>query len=151
MLISSYPFGRVVRYSAFGATFEIDTGPVTVAESSLRAQLAAYERGERETFDVDVAYPDGFTGDVMRAMVAIPYGETRTYGDLAETLDSAAVAVGQACGRNALPLVVPCHRVVAADGLGGFSLDHPDALGVKRRLLEHEGALDDSRQATLPV
>ncbi|GGN15211.1 methylated-DNA--[protein]-cysteine S-methyltransferase [Halarchaeum nitratireducens] len=140
-----------MRYSAFGATFDIDTSPLDVAESSLRAQLASYERGGRTAFDVGVTYAEGFTGEVMAAMAAIPYGETRTYGDLAATLDSAAVAVGQACGRNAVPIVVPCHRVVAADGLGGFSIDHPDALGVKRRLLEHEGALDGSRQATLPV
>ncbi|GGM54757.1 methylated-DNA-[protein]-cysteine S-methyltransferase [Halarchaeum rubridurum] len=140
-----------MRYTAFGATFEFDTAQLDADEAALREQLAAYERGEREGFDVDVAYPEGFTGEVMAAMAAIPYGETRTYGELAATLDSAAVAVGQACGRNTLPLVVPCHRVVAADGLGGFSLDHPDALGVKRRLLEHEGARDGPRQATLPV
>ncbi|GAA0298802.1 methylated-DNA--[protein]-cysteine S-methyltransferase [Halarchaeum salinum] len=141
-----------MRYTAFGATFEIETATLDVDGATLRAQLAAYERGEREAFDVSVTYPDGFTGDVMRAMAAIPYGETRTYGDLAETLDSAAVAVGQACGRNPVAIVVPCHRVVAADGLGGFSLDHPDAVAVKRRILEHEGARDDRpRQTTLPV
>lgn len=141
-----------MRYTAFGATFEIETATLDVDGTTLRAQLTAYERGEREAFDVSVTYPDGFTGDVMRAMAAIPYGETRTYGDLAETLDSAAVAVGQACGRNPVAIVVPCHRVVAADGLGGFSLDHPDAVAVKRRILEHEGARDDRpRQTTLPV
>ncbi|GAD53167.1 methylated-DNA--protein-cysteine methyltransferase [Halarchaeum acidiphilum MH1-52-1] len=141
-----------MRCTAFGATFPIDATLLDVGEATLRARIREYERDERESFDVEVAYPEGFLGDVMRAMAAIPYGETRTYGDLAETLDSAPVAVGQACGRNPVAIVVPCHRVVAADGLGGFSLDCPDALAVKRRLLDHEGARGgDTTQTTLPV
>jgi len=85
----------------------------------------------------------------MRAMAAIPSGETRTYGDLADSLDTAPVAVGGACGRNPVPLAVPCHRVVGATTLGGFSLDCQRPLAVKRRLLEHEGALPT--QTRLPV
>jgi methylated-DNA-[protein]-cysteine S-methyltransferase len=79
---------------------------------------------------------------VWRALVAIPSGRVRTYGDLAAELEAPARAVGQACGDNRLPLVIPCHRVVAASGLGGFG--HQSAgflLTVKRWLLEHEGAL----------
>jgi methylated-DNA-[protein]-cysteine S-methyltransferase len=75
----------------------------------------------------------------MDEMSAIPYGETRTYGEIATALDSAPVAVGQACGSNPVPIVVPCHRVVGSDGgLHGYSA--PGGVALKRRLLEHEGA-----------
>ena len=81
---------------------------------------------------------------VWEAMQRIPAGETRTYGDLAKDLSSSARAVGGACGANPIPVVVPCHRIVAAGGsLGGFmgSRDEGFELGIKRWLLEHEGAL----------
>jgi len=114
----------------------IDGSLLGADAATVREQVAAYDAGERESFDLGVAYPDGFTGAVMREMAAIPYGETRTYGDLAAALDTAAVAVGGACGRNPLPVIVPCHRVVAADGLGGYG----GGRALKRALLEHEGA-----------
>ena len=73
-------------------------------------------------------------------MAAIPYGETRTYGEIAAELDSAPIAVGGACGRNPVPVVVPCHRVVGSDGgLRGYSA--ADGIATKRRLLELEGAI----------
>jgi methylated-DNA-[protein]-cysteine S-methyltransferase len=75
----------------------------------------------------------------MAAMAAIPYGETRTYGELASELGSAPVPVGSACGRNLAPVVVPCHRVVGTDSLGGFSA--AGGLDAKRALLAHEGVL----------
>ena len=80
-----------------------------------------------------------FQRRVWAQIAAIPRGETRTYGDLARALHSAPRAVGQACGTNYFPLVIPCHRVVAASGLGGFA--HASGgylLEVKRRLLAHE-------------
>ncbi|WP_224447177.1 methylated-DNA--[protein]-cysteine S-methyltransferase [Haloprofundus salilacus] len=124
----------------FGTTVRLDETAVSASPSELRRQLAAYESGARRTFDLDVHRPDGFVGNVMEAMAQIPYGETRTYGELAATLDTAAVAVGGACGRNPVPLVVPCHRVVGADSLGGFSAGGDDGLALKRRLLDHERA-----------
>ncbi len=77
---------------------------------------------------------------VWRAMAAIPAGKTLTYGDLATAIASSPRAVGQACGANPLPLLVPCHRVVARDGgLGGFMGRRGGfALSVKRWLLAHE-------------
>ena len=71
------------------------------------------------------------------ALLRIPYGETRTYGDLARRLgrEGAARAIGTASGANPLPLLIPCHRVVAADGLGGYS----GGPALKRRLLTLEG------------
>lgn len=78
---------------------------------------------------------------VWRAILAIPCGQTRSYSELAAALESAAQAVGQACGANPVPIVVPCHRVVGKDGPGGF-MRHANgaALDIKRWLLAHEGA-----------
>lgn len=71
-------------------------------------------------------------------MSAIPYGETVTYGDIAKELGLPPQAVGQACGANSIPIVIPCHRVVGADGLGGFSAR--GGVETKVALLRHEGA-----------
>jgi len=79
---------------------------------------------------------------VWDAISAIPSGTARRYGDLAADLAAPARAVGQACGDNRLPIVIPCHRVIGADSLGGFAhASSGFALSVKRWLLEHEGAL----------
>jgi methylated-DNA-[protein]-cysteine S-methyltransferase len=119
-----------------GREREIDASLLDADPATVRAQVAAYDAGDRAAFDLDVTYPDGFTGRAVRETDAIPYGETRTYGDLAAAFDTAAVAVGGACGRNPLPVIVPCHRVVAADGLGGYG----GGRALKRALLSHEGA-----------
>uniref|UniRef100_UPI003EC0E69D methylated-DNA--[protein]-cysteine S-methyltransferase n=1 Tax=Primorskyibacter sedentarius TaxID=745311 RepID=UPI003EC0E69D len=72
------------------------------------------------------------------AMSAIPFGETRTYGEIAKALGAPAQAIGQACGGNPIPLIIPCHRVLAASNLGGFSGRH--GIETKVWLLKHEGA-----------
>ncbi|AOY01560.1 methylated-DNA--[protein]-cysteine S-methyltransferase [Jeongeupia sp. USM3] len=80
---------------------------------------------------------------VWQAIAAIPAGQVLRYGDISAALGSSARAVGGACGDNPLPIVVPCHRVVAAAGLGGFNASRLgiDWLPIKRRLLQHEGWL----------
>lgn len=85
--------------------------------------------------------PDGtvFQKRVWHAMSAIPSGRMRSYGELARELDSAAQAVGNACGANPIPILIPCHRVVGASGLGGYS--GGDGLTTKTALLRLEGAL----------
>ena len=76
---------------------------------------------------------------VWQAMCAIPRGRTQTYGELAAQIGSSARAVGQACGNNPVPIIIPCHRVVSAAGLGGFMHRADDAaLDIKRWLLAHE-------------
>ncbi len=83
-----------------------------------------------------------FQRRVWELICAIPRGQVLTYGQVARELRSAPRAVGQACGNNWFPLVIPCHRVTAANGLGGFahSADKEGfLLGVKRWLLAHEG------------
>ncbi|MFZ1725302.1 MAG: methylated-DNA--[protein]-cysteine S-methyltransferase [Albidovulum sp.] len=106
--------------------------------SEAAGQLAEYFGGKRRDFDLPLAFRPGLTGAVMRAMCAIPFGETRTYGDLAKALGVPAQAVGQACGANPIPVIVPCHRILGASGLGGFSA--PGGVETKVALLRHEGA-----------
>ncbi len=128
-----------MEITVLGGGVEVDPDAVAADPTTIRAEIAAYERGERRSFDIETRAPTPFVGRVMEAMSAIPYGETRTYGDLADDLDSAPVAVGQACGKNPVPIIVPCHRVVGSDGeLHGYSA--PGGVALKRRLLEHEGA-----------
>lgn len=76
---------------------------------------------------------------VWQAIASIPLGQTRTYGQLALQIGSGPRAVANACGANQLPLVIPCHRVVAQNGLGGFMQSKPNGLQVKKWLLKHEG------------
>jgi len=76
---------------------------------------------------------------VWQAMLDIPRGQTRSYGELATELHSSAQAVGQACGANPVPVIIPCHRVVSKSGLGGFMCHASGALlDIKRWLLKHE-------------
>jgi len=106
-----------------------------------KRQLDLYFDGDLTEFDLPLL-PMGTKHQekVWRAMQDIPYGETRTYGDLAKEIGSAAQAVGTACGRNPLPILIPCHRILAAAGrLGGYSGD--GGLYTKRALLVLEGAL----------
>lgn len=106
-----------------------------------KRQLDAYFAGRRKLFDLSLA-PDGSATEqrVWALMAKIPYGETRSYGELAQTLNLSPRAVGRACARNPLPILLPCHRVTGADGeLGGYSGE--GGIETKRRLLQLEGAL----------
>ncbi len=111
------------------------------AFGKLGQQLAAYFDGRQVEFaiDVDLGALPPFFARVLHAARMIPYGETATYADVARLAGhaKAARAVGQAMARNPVPIVVPCHRVVASTGLGGFSA--PEGLDLKRRLLALEG------------
>jgi len=105
-----------------------------------RDQLDAYFDGQLHDFDLPLA-PKGtsFDRQVWRAMQEIPYGCTQSYGDIAHRLHGIARAVGVACGRNPIPVIIPCHRVLAADGLGGYS--GQGGVDTKAPLLRLEGAL----------
>lgn len=112
------------------------------------AQLRAYLANPSQTFDLPLAARGTtFQRRVWAGIAAIPPGRWRSYGELARELGSAPRAVGQACGANPFPILVPCHRVVAASpgfngGLGGFAHARDGYLvEVKRWLLRHEGAL----------
>jgi len=131
-------------------------GPASVPRSKPRqdplltealAQLSAYFSGERTTFDLpfDLGPQSDVTRAVLRALYeTVAHGETVTYGELAERSGTSVPArgIGSIMGANPIPIIVPCHRVVASDGLGGYSGGGPgEGLVTKRWLLEHEGAL----------
>jgi methylated-DNA-[protein]-cysteine S-methyltransferase len=108
-----------------------------------RRELDLYFEGKLDSFDLplDWQLSRGFGLRVLRAIAAIPYGETRDYTEIATRAgnERAVRAAGTACGRNPIPLVVPCHRVLRrSGGLGGYGGGQP----MKRALLELEGVLD---------
>jgi methylated-DNA-[protein]-cysteine S-methyltransferase len=116
------------------AGWRLDAAPFTPAIT----QFKEYFAGTRRDFDLPLA-PAGtpFQLAVWKALRAIPYGQTRSYGELAREVGGGARAVGLANGSNPLPIVIPCHRVIGADGsLTGFG----GGLPIKRALLQLEGA-----------
>ncbi len=146
-----------------GISFQDRFRPAEIAGGSERArtpfrevivQLEAYFAGELRGFDLTLA-PEGtpFQREVWSALLTIPYGETVSYGELARRLgrSKASRAVGAANGRNPIPIIIPCHRVIGADGsLTGFG----GGLAIKRRLLELEAGgrqrrVADTAQASL--
>jgi methylated-DNA-[protein]-cysteine S-methyltransferase len=99
-----------------------------------KEQISEYFDGDRRAFDLPlVPARTPFQQKVRDAMCAIPYGQTLSYGEIAHIAGGAPRAVGQACGANMLPVVVPCHRVLAAKGIGGYS--GANGLDTKRILL----------------
>ncbi|MGH7068362.1 MAG: methylated-DNA--[protein]-cysteine S-methyltransferase [Acetobacteraceae bacterium] len=102
--------------------------------------LGRYFSGAHEEFDLPLR-PAGtaFEQGVWVVLRTIPWGEQWTYGKVARLAGGSPRAVGRAVGRNPIPIIIPCHRVVAADGLGGFSA--PGGVATKRALLAHEGRL----------
>ncbi len=103
------------------------------------AQLRAYFNKQLSNFELPLS-PRGskFQQLVFNAMLDIEFGRTKTYGELADLVAGSAQAVGQACGANPIPIIIPCHRVLAANGLGGFS--GAGGVETKVELLKHEGA-----------
>jgi len=103
-------------------------------------QIEAYFSNARNDFNLPIVYKGTpFQRRVWQAISAIPRGRVLTYGDIAAQIGSGPRAVANACGANNLPLVVPCHRVVAKNGLGGFMQGNKDGLKIKIWLLKHEG------------
>jgi methylated-DNA-[protein]-cysteine S-methyltransferase len=119
-----------------------DANPGVPVPLAFREALARYfEAGEAGLNLPLAARGTDFQHRVWRALQAIPPGATRTYGDLARQLGTSARAIGGACRANPCLIAVPCHRVIAKDGLGGFAGDVTGRrLEVKRWLLRHEGA-----------
>ena len=112
--------------------------PVSPLIAEGLAQLRAYFARELTRFDQPFDWGTGLNAAVRRAMAAIPFGECRTYGDLSREIGAPAQAVGQACGANPLPILIPCHRILGQKTLGGFSA--PGGVETKVALLRFEGA-----------
>jgi len=137
-------FGDLILFEEGGFIVKLDWGRASrddVSDVLTKAsqQLRAYDAGELEAFDLPLKISGSdFQRAVCAAMSAIPFGDTCTYGDIAKQLGAPAQAIGGACGGNPIPVIIPCHRVMGAKGLTGFS----GAGGVETKvaLLRHEGA-----------
>jgi methylated-DNA-[protein]-cysteine S-methyltransferase len=145
------PLGPLILIEANGAIIELDWRQAVKEEQtqllkSAQAELAAYFAGELDDFSLPLN-PNGtvFQKRVWQQMVETPYGAAVTYGDVAKNLSSSPRAVGGACGRNPIPIIIPCHRIIGAnDKLTGYT----GAGGTKTKsfLLDLE-----SHQAELPL
>jgi methylated-DNA-[protein]-cysteine S-methyltransferase len=107
-------------------------------------QIQQYLKQASTQFNVSLHQQQGtaFQQRVWRAIAAIPLGQTATYGQIARQISSGPRAVANACGANSIPLLIPCHRVVAQHGIGGFMQGKENGLLVKHWLLAHEGVQD---------
>ena len=140
------PLGPLTLFEEDGSIISLDWGAVDGGEETelltdAARQLDAYFEGELKRFDLPLA-PHGtvFQKTLWKALEAIPYGQTLTYGQLGSRIDSSPRAIGGACGRNPIPIIIPCHRVLASGGkMGGYS--GLDGLDTKHFLLRLEGAL----------
>lgn len=145
-LVVSSPLGPMTLSERDGAIIALDwrSDPATTPTPLLRRaadQLAEYFAGHRRDFDLPLA-PQGtvFQQKVWHHMAKIPYGKVITYGDLAQAVNSAPRAIGGACGRNPIAIILPCHRVIGGSGaLTGYS--GTGGTNTKQFLLELEGAL----------
>jgi methylated-DNA-[protein]-cysteine S-methyltransferase len=148
------PFGQVV-VDVNGEQLSIEllvmdssqSLPISINNESTNAlvnsacrQIIRYLQQPTSSFDLPCnQHGTAFQHGVWRAIAAIPCGHTRTYGELASQIGSGPRAVANACGANHLPLLIPCHRVVAKKGLGGFMQGSENSLLIKSWLLKHEG------------
>ena len=114
--------------------------PLTPAAALAWQQLQAYVDDAKFRFSLLLSVEGSLHQmAVWRAMQQIPRGETRTYGDLARSIKSAPRAVGQACGKNPVPIIIPCHRIVSSTGMGGFmGARDGEPVKIKQWLLAHE-------------
>lgn len=142
--VTKTPVGFVSVVEENGAITELNwggenAGTRTPLIKNALLQIEQYFNNERDDFDLPLK-PEGsmFQQLVFRQMLKIPKGGTVTYGDIATALDSHAQAVGQACGANPIPIIIPCHRVLGANSLGGYSGD--GGVETKVKLLRFEGA-----------
>ena len=148
-LVVSAPFGAIGFRTHDGLVTEISLIPSQVARS-LKAspnaqsneavrQIQTYLDNPKNKLDFKVPLlGTPYQRRVWKAISQIPCGETRTYSELAQQTGSGPRAVANACGANPLPLLVPCHRVVAKNGLGGFMQGFEGGLEIKKWLLAHE-------------
>lgn len=159
--VIALPFGRLgLLLDADEILYRLDFLPpdaplrpvIGPAACYIETQLQAWCAGECTHLDLVYQLRQGtpFQRRVWQAMLEIPCGETRTYGEIATLLGSSARAVGGACGRNPLPVVIPCHRIVARQDIGGFNQGKDDwLLGIKHWLLTHELRLSEQENGAL--
>jgi len=150
------PFG-MVAIAMQGNQLSIELLPSSASQESLQfyhptaitnfivkqayEQIKQYLQQPATQFNSSLYQQDGtaFQQRVWQAVAAIPKGATASYGQIASQIGSGPRAVANACGANNIPLIIPCHRVVAQNGIGGFMQGKENGISVKRWLLAHEG------------
>ena len=119
--------------------------PTTKLAENVKNKIEKYLKPQSKTKNINVDVQlnvTAFQGKVLKQLLRIPYGETRTYGEIAKILKTSPRAVGNACRNNPLPIIIPCHRVVAANGIGGYDGEtEGKILDIKYQLLHLEGVL----------
>lgn len=146
VLSTHSPVGDLTLFEDNGSIVALEWGWSSFQESSpllekAKQQLDDYFDGKQTTFDLPLA-PNGsdFQKRVWDKMLTIKAGDTLTYKEISDDLKSAPRAVGGACGKNPIPIIIPCHRVLASNGgYGGYSGD--GGIDTKKQLLTLEGAL----------
>ena len=119
-------------------TYQLDANPLA---AKIYNQIIRYLTLPSVKCDLPPLSGTQFQQRVWRAIYAIPFGETLSYGQLADQISSGPRAVANACGANPYPIIIPCHRVVAKAGIGGFMQGKKNGLSVKQWLLKHEGVV----------
>jgi methylated-DNA-[protein]-cysteine S-methyltransferase len=137
------PTGALTLVEEDGALIRLNWGDGGTDKTPLlemaATQINEYFQRSRTEFDLPLAPRVSLNQQrFLDALIAIPYGETRTYGEMAKALNISAQAAGQACGANPIGIIIPCHRVTGTGNLGGFSA--PDGIEKKVELLKLEGA-----------
>ena len=124
--------GKIVSL-LFSYSEHSDSSPLL---EKAKEEIEEYFQGKRKTFDLPLdAKGTEFQKRVWKELLDIRYGETLSYGEIGDRIGTKAYrAIGNACGKNPIPILIPCHRVVGKDNIGGFSLD----LDLKRKLLDIE-------------
>ncbi len=119
--------------------------------NSINEALDIYFNSPNQLPDIPYTIVSGtaFQQRVWQAIHSIPHGEVRTYGELAKALKTSGRAIGQACKKNPVALFIPCHRVVAANGLGGY-MGKQQCVNIKQWLLDHESLKSTSENAFFP-
>ncbi|MBN07554.1 MAG: cysteine methyltransferase [Rhodospirillaceae bacterium] len=138
------PIGDITLFQDADAIVALEGGwagsqqdaPTPLLKEAIR-QFHAYFTGALTSFDLPLAPPgSSFQQDICQRIQEIPYGETRTYKDIATQLDTSPRPVGNACSRNPIPIIIPCHRVRGTITLGGYS--GPGGIDTKQHLLRLE-------------
>jgi methylated-DNA-[protein]-cysteine S-methyltransferase len=122
-----------------------DKAAINKLAESTKNKIEEYLKPNSEIISIKVELQlnvTSFQKKVLKQLQRIPYGETRSYGEIAKILDTSPRAVGNACRNNPVPVIIPCHRVVAANGIGGYDgATQGRVLDIKYQLLKLEGAI----------
>lgn len=132
---------KLTRIDLYADSFPYQVADANVLTEEITSQINAYFKGQHIAFDLPLCRQGtDFQQKVWQQLQTIPYGGSLSYGELAKKIESSARAIGGACRHNPIPIVIPCHRIVAANGIGGYSGQWRlgQKVDTKQWLLTHE-------------